>query len=274
MRSNSYVITPPKGLVHIDFGELWRYRELFYTFAWRDIKVRYKQTVLGAAWAVFQPLFTMIIFTVFFGNLAKIPSDGVPYPVFVYAGLLLWNYFSSSVTNASSCLVDNENIIKKVYFPRLILPISTTITPIVDLFFSFIIFLIISVIFGYWPKLIGFVMMPILLIVSLLTASGIGLLMGSVNAKYRDVRYILPFFVQLLMYITPVIYPSTIIPETFRWISYMNPMAGVIMIARSSFLRGEVDISILLMSVFMSLFFFLLGLMYFRKTERFLADNL
>jgi len=273
-KENKYVITPPKGLVDINLEELWRYRELLYTFAWRDIKVRYKQTVLGVAWAVFQPLFSMIIFSVFFGSLAKIPSDGIPYPVFVYAGLLLWNYFSNSLNSASTCLVDNENIIKKVYFPRLILPISAAVTPLVDFGFSFVVFVALSLFFGYIPSLVGVLLIPILLICSLLTASGLGLFLGSVNAKYRDVRYILPFFIQLLMYVTPVIYPSSIIPEQLRWISFLNPMAGVITVARSGLLHSNFDIGLLGLTVLMSLLFFVLGLAYFRKTERFLADTL
>ncbi|MFA6518495.1 MAG: ABC transporter permease [Candidatus Shapirobacteria bacterium] len=273
-KDNVYTITPPKNLVCLDWGELWRYRELLYTFAWRDVKVRYKQTVLGVGWAIFQPLFTMIIFTVFFGNLAKIPSEGVPYPIFVYTGLLLWNYFSTSLSSASSCLVDNENIIKKVYFPRLLLPLSTAVTPLVDFGFSLIIFFGLSLIFGYVPCVIGILLLPVLLFCSFLTALGVGLFLGSINAKYRDVRYILPFFIQLLMYVTPVIYPSSIIPESYRWVSFLNPMAGVITMARGGFLYGIIDFNLLAMTFGISVLFFMFGLAYFRKTERFLADTL
>ena len=169
-----YTIKPPKGLVEVNLPELWKYRELLYIFAWRDIKVRYKQTFLGIAWAIFQPFITMVIFSVIFGRLASIPSEGVPYPIFVYTGLLLWNYFSSALTNTSDCLVSNESIIKKVYFPRLILPLSTAVTPLVDFCFAFLVLIGMMVYFQYTPTLLGIVMLPVLLLISLLSASGLG----------------------------------------------------------------------------------------------------
>jgi len=269
------VIQPPKGLVHLDLAELWQYRELLYIFTWRDIKVRYKQTVLGIAWAVFQPLFTMIIFTIFFGNLAKIPSDGVPYPIFVYSGLLFWTYFSSSLTNASSCMIDNESIIKKIYFPRLLLSIGATITPIIDFGFAFVVFLGLMVVFKFMPNLWGLLIIPILLLISMVTASGMGLFLASINVKYRDVRYILPFFIQILMFVTPVIYPVSIIPNAYKWVAYLNPMTGVITTARTLILgSGMVDWIGLGSSAIMSIVLFIFGIMYFRKTERFFADIL
>lgn len=269
----NYVIVPPKGLIDINLVEIWRYRELLLIFAWRDIKVRYKQTVLGIAWAVFQPLFTMIIFTVFFGNLAKIPSDGVPYPIFVYSGLLFWTYFSSSLTNASNCMIENESIIKKIYFPRLLLSIGATITPIIDFGFSFIVFLGLMFVFGFVPNLLGLLIVPLLLLISMVAASGLGLFLASINVKYRDVRYILPFFIQILMFVTPVIYPVSIIPATYKWIAYLNPMSGVIDTARSLILgNGTIDWLGLYFSMIMSIIIFVFGIMYFRKTERFFAD--
>jgi len=268
------VIRPPKGLVHIDFGEIWRFRELLYVFAWRDIKVRYKQTVLGILWAVFQPLFTMIIFTIFFGNLAKVPSDGVPYPVFVYTGLLFWNYFSTSLTNASNCLIDNEAIVKKIYFPRLILPMAVVVTPLIDFAFAFVVLLVLMIVFGYLPNIIGLLLVPLFLLISFITASGVGMFLAAINAKYRDVRYILPFFIQLLMFLTPVIYPVSIIPR-FKWVAYFNPMSGVISSARSAMLNGSIgEWQGLIMAFLMSIFLFLFGLTIFRKTEKFFADIL
>lgn len=269
-----YVIKPPKGLVNIDFQEIWRFRELLYIFAWRDLKVRYKQTILGIAWAIFQPLLTMVIFTVFFGNLAKIPSDGVPYPVFVYTGLLFWNYFSTALTNASNCLIDNEAIVKKVYFPRLILPLAVTITPIVDFAFAFVVLLVLMLVFGYMPNILGLLLVPVFLLISFVTASGLGMFLSAINAKYRDVRYILPFFIQLLMFVTPVIYPVSIIPR-FKWVAYFNPMSGVISSARSALLNGNIgEWQGLLMALVMAVFLFIFGLFVFRKTERFFADIL
>lgn len=269
------VIRPPIGLVYLDLKELWQYRELLYIFAWRDIKVRYKQTFLGIAWAVFQPLFTMIIFTIFFGNLAKIPSDGVPYPIFVYSGLLFWSYFSSSLTSASSCMVDNESIIKKIYFPRLLLSVGATITPIIDFVFAFGVFLGLMVFFRFMPSLSGLLVVPVLLLISMVTASGMGFFLASVNVKYRDVRYILPFFIQTLMFVTPIIYPVSIIPDQFKWLAYLNPMTGVITMARSVILgNGLIDWVGICFSGVMAVILFVLGIMYFRKTERFFADVL
>jgi len=267
------IIRPPKGLVELNLAELWQYRELLMIFAWRDIKVRYKQTIMGIAWAIFQPLFTMIIFTIFFGNLAKIPSDGVPYPIFVYSGLLFWTYFSSSLTNASNCMVENESIIKKIYFPRLLLSISATVTPIIDFCFAFVVFLGLMVIFRFMPNIWGLLIVPLLLLISMVTASGVGLFLASVNVKYRDVRYILPFFIQIMMFVTPVIYPVSIIPEAYKWVAFLNPMTGVINSARILILGdGVIDWFGIYVSSICAILYFVLGVMYFRKTERFFAD--
>jgi len=268
-----YEIKPPRGLIRINFKELWRYRELFYIFVWRDIKVRYKQTALGVVWAVFQPFLTMIIFSLFFGRLAKVPSEGIPYPVFVYAGLLLWNYFAAALTSSSDSLLANEGIIKKVYFPRLILPISSTITPAIDFGISFLVLLALMLYYRFTPTIVGILIMPVLLTVSLLCAAGIGFLLSSINVKYRDVRYILPFFIQIMLFLTPVIYPVSIIPARFQWLAYLNPMTGLITIARALLLHtGAVDWKLLPISLLVALVLFLVGLFYFRKTERFFAD--
>lgn len=268
-----YEITPPKGLVRINWAELWRYRELFYIFVWRDIKVRYKQTVLGVAWAIFQPFVTMVVFTVFFGRLAQIPSDNIPYPIFVYSGLLFWMYYLSALTNTTGSLVENENIIKKVYFPRLILPISTAITPAIDFLAALIILFCLMAFYRYTPSVVGIMALPVLLLVSTVAASGLGLFMASLNAKYRDVRYILPFFLQLMLYVTPVIYPIGLLPEKWQWLLYLNPMTGVITVARTLILgQGTIDWNYVALSVLISVIIFALGLVYFRKTERFFAD--
>lgn len=270
-----YEIKPPKGLVNFNFPEIWRYRELLYVFAWRDIKVRYKQTAIGALWAIFQPFVTMIIFTVFFGGLAKVPSDGIPYPIFVYTGLLFWNYFSTALTNASNCLVENENIVKKVYFPRLILPVSTTVTPLIDFCFALLILFGLMIYYHFTPSFLGIVLIPVLLLISMLTASGLGFFLSAVNAKYRDVRYALPFFIQIMMYVTPVIYSVSIIPHKFQWIAYLNPMAGVISTARVVLLgTGSVDMIEAVIAPVVTIILFIIGLAYFRKTERFFADIL
>lgn len=270
-----YVITPPRSLVQFNFPELWRFRELLYIFVWRDIKVRYKQTVLGVAWAVFQPLVTMLIFTVFFGRLAQVPSDGTPYPIFVYSGLLFWNYFSTALTNASNCLIENENIIKKIYFPRLILPLSTTTTPAIDFVFALLVLFGLMAYYRYVPDFWGIVILPVLLLFSFMAASGLGLFLASLNAKFRDVRYILPFFIQILLFVTPVIYPVSLLPERLQWILYLNPMTGVITVARSLLLGGSmINWELVGISAAMSIIFLLIGIMYFRKTERFFADIL
>ena len=270
-----YTIRPPKGLVDVNLPEVWKYRELLYIFAWRDIKVRYKQTVFGIAWAMFQPFVTMVIFTTFFGRLAKIPSDGVPYPIFVYSGLLFWNYFSSALTNASNSLVENGGIINKVYFPRLILPASTAVTPLIDFFFAFLILIGMMIYYHFSPSVLGIILLPILLLISLLSASGLGMFLAAINVKFRDVRFILPFFIQILMYVTPIIYPISIIPSKYQWISSLNPMSGIITFSRSLFLHTSFpNWSHLGISTIAGIILLVFGIAYFRKTERFFADIL
>ncbi len=270
-----YEITPPRGLVHLNVPELWRYRELLGIFVWRDLKVRYKQTIFGVAWAILQPVTMMVIYTVFFGRLAHLPSDQAPYPVFVFSGLLFWNYFATAVTTASNCLIDNESIVKKVYFPRLILPVSTVVTPAVDFLISFVVLLLVMLIYQFSPDPLGLVYVPLLLVVSLLAALGIGLFLAAFNAKYRDVRFVLPFFIQMLLFLTPVIYPVSLIPERLQWLMYCNPMAGVITLARSVLLGTTiVDWPLIGLSAGAAVILLVLGLTYFRKTERFFADVL
>lgn len=273
MQINEIVIKPKKGFIGIDFLELWRYRELLYIFVWRDLKVRYKQTAIGVLWAALQPLLMMALFTFVFGRLAKVPSDGIPYPVFVFAGLLFWNYFSTTVLTASNVLVDQENLIKKVYFPRLMLPLASALTPIVDFCIAFVILLSVMAYYHYIPHLAGLLFLPVALILSFLSASGLGLLLSAVNVKYRDVRYALPFFIQILLYVTPVIYPSTLVSKNFQWVLALNPMTGIINSMRS-WLFGTVafEPTILIVSSLSALFLFLVGIFYYRNFERFFAD--
>jgi len=269
------VIKPPrKGwFVNIDFGELWRYRELMWVFALRDIKVRYKQTYIGIAWAFIQPVIMVILFDFVFGRLAKIPSDGIPYPLFSFIGVALWNYFATSLASASNSVVGNENIIKKVYFPRLVLPISSAITPLVDLAIALVIFFGLMVFYSFIPSLWAIVILPIIIFISFLAATGAGLFCASLNLKYRDIRYALPFFIQIMMYATPVIYPSSLLEGRFHWILVLNPMTGVIEAARAGLLgTSPLDIKLLATSAIIALALFFFGIWRFKKTERFFAD--
>lgn len=270
--SSITIIKPQSGWIKINFKELWRYRELFYIFVWRDIKVRYKQTAIGIIWAVLQPFMMMVIFSIFFGRLAKIPSGDIPYPVFVFAGLLFWNYFSTSVSSASNILIEQENMIKKIYFPRLILPISSALTPIVDFCIAFAVLLGIMAYYQYFPSIIGIFAVPILLLTAFLSASGMGFFLSAINVKYRDVRYALPFFVQILMFLTPVIYPVNIISPNYQWIMALNPMTGIIESARALIFQTAINPQIIIISFISAIVIFFFGIFYFRKTERFFAD--
>ena len=199
MNTLTTIIKPKKTFSLRDFRELWNYRDLLYFFTWRDLKVRYKQTVIGAAWAILQPFITMVIFTLFFGTLAKMPSDGIPYPIFVYTGLLFWQFFSSSLSDTSNVLIANQSIITKVYFPRLILPISGVITKFVDFLIASIILAGLMIYFGFIPHISGLLIIPILLIITFMASVGTGLFLASINVKYRDIRYALPYFIQMLL---------------------------------------------------------------------------
>ncbi len=266
------IIKPKKTLGWGDFKELWRYKELLYFFTWRDFKVRYKQTAVGISWAIFQPFMTMIVFSIFFGKFAKMPSDGIPYPIFVYTGLLFWQFFSSALTQTSSSLISNSNIITKVYFPRLILPISGVITKFVDFFIASIILAGMMVYYGYVPNMIGLLILPILLLITFMAATGGGLFLAAINVKYRDVRYILPYFIQIMLFLTPVIYPASMVGK-YSWILALNPMTGVIKAARAS-LFGNAPINWALLGIsFVTVFIlFIIGIIFFKKTERYFAD--
>lgn len=267
------IIKPKNKWWELNWKEIWLFRDLFYFFTWRDVKVKYKQTFVGAAWAIFQPFVTMIVFTVIFGKLAKMPSDGVPYPIFVYSGLIFWTLFSSGLSHASNTFMENERIVTKVYFPRIILPVSSIITNIVDFVIAGVILIGMMFFYHYVPSLIGLLLFPVLIFMTVLSTLGIGLLFGSLNVKYRDVRFILPFFIQLLIFVTPVIYPVSIVSEKFRWILGLNPMAGVIDTARVGILgTGQIDWLLLGVSALSMLIYCVLGYFYFKKVERYFAD--
>ena len=263
----------PKRLFHMsDLKEIWNYRELLYFFSWRDLKVRYKQTAIGVIWSVLQPFITMIVFSVFFGKLAQIPSDGVPYPIFVYTGLLFWQFFSDGLNETSNSLIANKAIVSKVYFPRLILPISSVITKLVDFLIAAIILVCLMFYYGYTPHLGGLLMVPLLLVLTFLAATGLGLFLAALNVKYRDVRYALPFFIQIMLFITPVIYPASIAGR-YSTVLALNPMMGVIQSARAALL-GTTPINwvLILSSLITGLALLVVGMIYFKKTERYFAD--
>lgn len=271
--SNIVIIKPKPKWELLDFSELWQYRELFYIFAWRDIKVRYKQTILGVGWAILQPFLSMVIFTIFFGDFAKIPSGNLPYPLFVLIGLVFWGFFSGILNTASMSLIANEAIVKKVYFPREILPLSTIGSNLVDFGISLVFLFMVSIYFNNLPSVLVFFIIPIGLLIGILGAGGFGLLLSALNIKYRDIRHALPFFIQMMVFLTPVIYPSTIMRTSFRYIIALNPMTGVIEAARLVF-GGSTNVNwtILGISAASSVIIFLIGLYYFKSTERFFAD--
>ncbi len=268
-------IRPKSKWQLIDVAELWRFRELFFTFAWRNIKLRYKQTALGIIWVLLQPLVTTVIFTIFFGNFAKIPSQGLPYPIFVLLGLVFWQFFSNSVSQSASSFIENEALVKKVYFPREIMPLSTIVTASIDFLISMAMLAVFFVYYQIVPTLGFLLLLPLATLITITTSAGLGLLLSSINIKYRDVRYVLPFFLQTLIFVTPVIYPLAIVRPSFQILLAINPMTGVIDSLRSTLSSGAVaNPAMLAISFFSSLIILVIGLLYFRRTERFFADIL
>ncbi|OGZ27167.1 MAG: phosphate ABC transporter permease [Candidatus Nealsonbacteria bacterium RIFOXYB1_FULL_40_15] len=266
------IVIDSKRKFKLDFKEFWIYRELLYFFAWRDLKVRYKQTVLGVLWAILQPFVTMFVFTIFFGRVAGINSGDIPYPIFVYTGLLFWTFFSGSLSGISSSLLGGQNLIQKVYFPRLILPLSSTIVYFVDFLLATVIFAALMVYYGFVPTFLGIILVIPCLVITFLSFSGLGLMLAAINVKYRDVRYALPFFLQLLIFITPVIYPTSILGR-YQWLWYLNPMSGVIETMRAGLLgTGAINWSLLGTSALIGIVLFFAGIIYFRRTEMFFAD--
>ena len=220
-------IEPPRSWFELRLAELWQYRELLLFFVWRDVKIRYKQTAIGVAWVVLQPLLTMLVFTLFFGRLAKLPSLGLPYPIFYFAALVPWTYFAAALQAATNVVVENQRVITKVYFPRLILPVSSVLSGLVDFSIGCVVLAVVTAIYRFRPT-VSMLWLPLLLLLAIATALGVGLWLSALNALYRDVKYIIPFLVQFWMFASPVAYPSTLVPVRWRWLYGLNPMAGVI----------------------------------------------
>lgn len=266
------VIEPRRGWTSLDLDELWQSRELLYFLTWRDVKVRYKQTVLGAAWAVLQPLLTMVVFTIFFGRLAKIPSDEVPYPLFSYAALVPWTFFATGLTQSSNSLVGSANLLRKVYFPRLVMPLSSILSGGVDFLIAFVVLLAMMPFYGYLPGS-RVLWLPLLLLLALVTALGSGLWLSAMNVQFRDVKYTVPFLVQIWLFATPIAYPATLVPAAWRPVYAVNPMVGVVEGFRWALLGTEtVPGPMVLVSALMAAGLLITGALYFRRMERTFAD--
>ena len=257
------------------FRDLWRFRELFYFLSWRDLLVRYKQTVIGVAWSVLRPILTMLIFTVVFGKLAKLPSGDAPYPILVFTALLPWQFFSSALADSSNSLITNANMISKIYFPRIIMPTSSVIVALVDFFISFLLMIVLM----FWYRFIPswkIVFLPLFLLLSLIISLGFGFLLSALNVKYRDFRYIVPFIIQFGLYISPVGFSSDVVPDRYRLLYSINPMVGVIDGFRWSIIGKSVSFYMpgFLLSIGLTIIIFIIGILYFRKTERTFADRI
>jgi len=265
-------IQPSRGWVSLKLGEIWEYRELLYFLTWRDIKVRYKQTALGAAWAIIQPFFTMVVFSLFFGRLAKIPSDGVPYPIFSFAALVPWTFFANGLSQSSNSLVGSSNLITKVYFPRLIIPISAVISGLIDFALAMVVLFAMMIYYGVAPT-INSLFLPLFVLLAFVTSLGVGLWLSALNVEYRDVRYVLPFVVQFWMFATPIAYPSTLLHDPWRTIYGLNPMVGVIEGFRWALLGTDTAPGpIIVVSSLASLLILITGAFYFRRMEKTFAD--
>lgn len=266
------LIRPPQGWLELNLRELWAYRELLYFFVWRDVKVRYKQTLVGAGWAVLQPLLAMAVFTLFFGMLARIPSDGLPYPVFYFCALLPWMYFAGALTTATNTVVDQQRVITKVFFPRILLPLAAVLTGLLDLAIGFLLLLGMLAYYGIAPGM-AMLWLPLFVLLALATALGVGLWLSAMNALYRDVRYVVPFLVQVWMFASPVVYPASLVPAEWRWLYGLNPLAGVIEGFRWAVTgSGELHMQTLLASSLGVLLILLGGLLYFQRMESKMAD--
>lgn len=273
--SHPVVILRPSGhFARLNLGDVWEYRDLLYFLVWRDIKVRYKQTALGAAWAVLQPLLTMVAFSVFFGKLAKVPSNGIPYPVFTFAALLPWQLFSYSMTEAGNSLIGSQNLITKIYFPRLVIPIAAVLGGLPDFAISFAVLLVLMAIYGIAPTL-AILTIPLFILLAVATALAAGLWLSALNVKYRDVRYTIPFLSQFWLFLTPVAYPSSLIPEKWRVLFGLNPMAGVAEGFRWALLgEKEAPGPMLIVSIAIVAVLLVTGLYYFRRLEATFADSI
>jgi lipopolysaccharide transport system permease protein len=266
------IIIEPKGAwTSFQWKDLWQYRELLRFLIVRDIKVRYKQTVLGGLWAIIQPFMNMVVFTIFFGMLAKIPSDNLPYPIFVYTALLPWQFFSNGISNAGNSLVASSHLISKVYFPRIIIPAASIGAGLMDFLIAFSILIGMMIYYGIFPGA-GLFLLPFLMISVVIASLGVGMILSALNVAYRDFRYVIPFLVQVWLFATPVIYPASIVPPQWRWLINLNPMAGLISGFRSALLNTPILWNDLLISGLVSITLFILGIIYFTSMERHFAD--
>lgn len=273
-----FVIAPSNGWVPVRLRDLWEYRDLLYFLVWRDVKVRYKQTVLGAAWAILQPTLTMVVFTIFFGGLAGISSEGLPYPIFSFAALLPWTFFAQGLSQSSNSLVGSQNLITKVYFPRLIIPLATVLAAVVDFFLAFLVLLAMMAFYSIWPGT-AVLWLPLLLVLAFATALGIGMWLSALNVEYRDVRYVVPFLLQIWLFVTPVIYPASAVTARLEslglpgWVYGLNPMAGVVEGFRWALLGVDSRPGpLILASTVVTAFLVVSGAIYFRRVEQTFAD--
>lgn len=272
---NIILIKPKSNPFDINWSEIWESRDLFYFLTWRDIKIRYKQTILGVAWMILQPLISMVLFTIIFGNFAGIKSDNIPYPIFVFIGLLFWQFFSATLTSTANSLISNEGIIKKIYFPRIMAPISSTFAHVVDLIPTILILIGLLAYYKVTPTLQSILLMPLLLLLILITSLGVGMFLAPINAKFRDIRYILPFFIQLGMYATPVIWPTSMFGGNSALVRILNPIAETIEVSRSAFFNTRpMDWKIFALSFLFALTLLFVGLYYFRTKEDSFVDIL
>lgn len=269
------IIEPGKGWINLQLKAVWQYRELLYFLAWRDIKIRYKQTLLGVAWILFQPLINMLIFSGLFGVLLEVPSGNIPYPAFMFAGLLPWQYFASALSKSSTSLVDSANLVTKVYFPRLIVPLSAVISGLVDFAIAFVL-LILLMMYYHIPVSGAILLLPLFLLLAMITALSFGLWLSALNVRYRDVKYMIPFLVQAWMYVTPVVYGANLIPERFRWLLGLNPMTAVVEGFRWALFgyteEAQAAGPIFLVSLIITFLALVSGAIFFRQTERTFAD--
>jgi len=271
--SNTIVLKPPSGWTALNLGDLWRYRELIYFMTWRDLKVRYKQTLLGASWAILRPFMTMVVFSIFFGNLAKVPSDGMPYPIFSYTALVPWELFVTALTVASRSLVVNSNMITKIYFPRIILPLSSILAGVVDFFIALLVLIGMMIYYGVRPGPAIWTL-PIFLLMALVAAIGVGLWLSALNVQYRDIGYITPFLTQFWLFITPIAYPASLVPGKWRIFFALNPMTGVVDGFRWALLNNQQSApnAMWVVSSLIAVLILISGLFYFRRMERNFAD--
>ena len=265
-------IRPIHGRVSLQLTELWEYRELLFFLVWRDIKVRYKQTVLGASWAILQPFLTMVVFSLFFGKLAKMASDGLPYPIFSYTALVPWTFFATGLSQSSNSLITSQNLIKKVYFPRLVIPAATVLSGVVDFALAFSVLLAMMLFYGIYPTY-GILWLPLLVVLALITALGVGLWLAVLNLQFRDIRYIVPFLTQFWLFATPIAYPSSLLEEPWRTLYAVNPMVGVVEGFRWALLDADTAPGpMILVSTAVALTLLVSGAFYFRRMEKVFAD--